>query len=110
MEGGKDPGFTPEFLLDQASRHTAYTQFDLDQLQLQAPLDLKKLKRTWLEALDEALKFVVSLPMHEVGGLYLDQNHSPVNPVPSEPTFSSLLRHTGSVRGAWPSVSPLPRA
>jgi len=104
---GKDPGFTPDFLLDQASRHTAYTQSDLEQLQLQAPLDLKKLKRTWLEALDEAQKLVNALPMTEVGCLYLDQSHTPVNPVPSEPAFTSLIRHTGSVKGAWPTVLPL---
>ena len=27
---GKDPGFTPGFLLDQAGRHVAYTQADVD--------------------------------------------------------------------------------
>ena len=31
---GKDPGFTPDFLLEQASRHAAYTQVDLDRLAL----------------------------------------------------------------------------
>jgi hypothetical protein len=31
---GKDAGFTPEFLLDQVSRHTACTQADVERLQV----------------------------------------------------------------------------
>ncbi len=42
---GKDPGFTPEFLLDHAARHVAYTQADLDRLSLREPLELKTLKQ-----------------------------------------------------------------
>jgi len=101
---GKDPGFTPEFLLDQVSRHTAYTQADVDRLQLKAPLDLKLLKRTWLDALREAQKLVESLPTTEIGCFYLDQTQAPVNPDPSADEFPLLLRHCGSVRGAWPTV------
>jgi hypothetical protein len=37
---GKDPGFTPVFLLENAARHVAYTQDDLDRLILREPLDL----------------------------------------------------------------------
>ena len=101
---GKDPGFTPEFLLDQVSRHTAYTQADVDRLQLKAPLDLKLLKRKWLDALREAQKLVESLPTTEIGCFYLDQTQAPVNPDPSADEFPLLLRHCGSVRGAWPTV------
>ena len=101
---GKDPGFTPEFLLDQASRHTAYQQSDLDQLQLQAPLDLKQLKQSWLQALDEAQKYVMSLPSQELGCFYLDQEKRPVNADASAPAFPALIRHYGTVRGAWPVV------
>ena len=51
---GKDPGFTPEFLLEHAARHVAYTQEDLDRLSLREPLDLGDLKRRWLGALERA--------------------------------------------------------
>ncbi|MDD4102897.1 MAG: nucleotidyl transferase AbiEii/AbiGii toxin family protein [Kiritimatiellae bacterium] len=101
---GKDPGFTPEFLLDQVSRHTAYTQADVDRLHLKAPLDLKVLKRTWLDALSEAQKLAASLPTAEVGCFYLNRQLVPVNPDPSADAFPLLLRHRGSVRGAWPTV------
>jgi len=101
---GKDPGFTPEFLLDQVSRHTAYTQADVERLQLKAPLDLKLLKRTWLDALSEAQKLVAALPTGEIGCFYLDQTQALVNPDPSADAFPLLIRHFGTARGAWPTV------
>jgi hypothetical protein len=106
---GKDPGFTPEFLLDQAARHTAYTQANLDRLQLRAHIDLKTLKRDWLTALDEARTLVTSLPPADIGSLYLGPQQDPVNPNPTAADFPVLIRHRGSIRGAWPTVTPYSR-
>lgn len=100
---GKDPGFTPGFLLEQAARHTAYSQADIDRLSLREPLDVKSLKRKWLGALEEARELVDALPPGEVGMLYLDGQRL-VTPDPKSERFGHLLRHEGSVRGAWPSV------
>ena len=105
---GKDPGFTPAFLLDHANRHTAYTQADLDRLQLRAPLDLKQLKVDWLDARDQAQALVAGLPADELGCLYLGPDHHPVTPDPTAAPFAGLQRHWGSVRGTWPTVSPYP--
>jgi hypothetical protein len=107
---GKDPGFTPEFLLEQAGRHTAYTQADLGRLSLQRPLDLGVLKRKWLAALEQARNLIASLPPGEVGSLYIGSNHTPVTPDPASSDFRTLIRHQGSVRGAWPTVSPVVRS
>ena len=49
------PGYTPQFLLDYACRHVAYTQEDLDRLSLREPLDLGAMKRRWLAAVEELL-------------------------------------------------------
>lgn len=100
---GKDPGFSPGFLLDQAGRHVAYTQADMDRLNLREPLDLKSLKKRWLGALEEAQQLVDALPPDEVGCLYLDAEQSPVTPDPAS-GFIALRRHHGSIRGAWPTV------
>ncbi len=102
---GKDPGFTPEFLLDQVARHAAYTQRDLDRLALREPLDLGVLKQRWLEAAARARKLVADLPPAEIGCLYLDADQQPATPDPSSDAFSLLARHRGSLRGAWPTVS-----
>lgn len=102
---GKDPGFTPMFLLDQVARHVAYTQIDLDRLSLSKPLDLRALKQDWLSSLDNARILVESLPADEIGCLYLDKNEKPVTPVPDSSVFSRLQRHYGCIRGAWPTLS-----
>jgi hypothetical protein len=104
---GKDPGFTPAFLLDQAARHAAYTQVDLDRLSLRAPLDLKVLKRAWLNALESAQQLVEGLPPGDLGCLYLDDAGTPRTPGPAAASApAGLTRHFGCVRGAWPAVGP----
>jgi len=103
---GKDPGYTPQFLLEQAGRHSAYSQMDLNRLDLREPMDLKDLKQSWLGALDEARKLVCMLPPEELGCLYLDQASNPVTPDPASDAFPSLVRHTGSILGAWPTIVP----
>ena len=100
-----DQGFTPDFLLDQMNRHTAFTQEEVERLALAAPLSLLELKRQWLEALEQAEKLVAALPAAELGCLYLDEQGLPVTPNPSQKEFPSLRRHFGRVRGVWPSVS-----
>jgi len=103
---GKDPGFTPAFLLDQASRHTAYTQSDLDRLRLRVPLELTTLKQRWLVAMELARVVIDALPPNELGCLYLGPDQRPVTPAPTASDFSALVRHMGSTRGAWPTVTP----
>jgi len=102
---GKDPGFTPEFLLDHAGRHVSYTQADLDRLELSSPLNLRELKIKWLRAEEEARALISALPASEIGCLYLDRDGAPVPPKPDSSEFSSLIRHSGCLRGAWPVVS-----
>ena len=103
---GKDPGYTPEFLLEQASRHTAHTQHELDHLLLQQPMDLGAVKEQWLGALDQARELASSLPPDDVGCLYLSDLGEPVEPHPRKNDFARLVRHHGTVRGAWPTVVP----
>ena len=103
---GKDPGYTPEFVLDYAGRHVAYTQEDLDRLSLREPLDLRDLKQRWIGALDAARAIVATLPPPEVGCLYLGPDQRPLTPDATAPQFDRLKRHRGRVRGAWPTMSP----
>ena len=101
---GKDPGFTPDFILDQAARHVAYTQADLDRLSLKEPMDLKEMKQKWISGSDHARELVSSLPVEEVGCLYLGSDGKPVTPDPEAEGFSGLVRHYGCISGVWPST------
>jgi hypothetical protein len=69
---GKDPGFTPTMLLSLARRRGKYRPEDFERLHLSAPADLVAMKRSWLEALDQAEEFIESRPPEDIGCLYYD--------------------------------------
>jgi hypothetical protein len=103
---GKDPGYSPAFLLDHAGRHVRYTQDQLDRLNLRDPLNVRELKRQWLAAVEQAHRLVEVLPETDLGCLYVASDGAPVTPDPATSSFRVLRRHFGSVRGAWPSIDP----
>jgi hypothetical protein len=103
----KDPGLTPEFLLDAARR---FVRFPVESRQWEAlgcvpPPDLAQFKQHFLKVVEEAGALVAKLPPHEVGCLYLNAAGRPVCPDPGSPEFPKLTRHFGSVKGAWPRIA-----
>ena len=103
---GKDAGFTPQFLIEEAQRLAHYPAVRLKTLMLREPVDLVECKLQWLAAVAEANALFLKLPSDEIGCLYLDANGQAVIPDPVAPGFALLRRHFGSVRGAWPAISP----
>jgi len=101
---GKDLGYTPQFLLEEAQRLTHYPKTALQKLDLTEPVDLVDCKRQFKAASSAALLLFNQLPAEEVGCLYLNDQNMPVTPDPASPDFPKLRRHFGSVRGAWPRV------
>ena len=101
---GKDTGFTPQFLLEEAQRLAHYPAVRLQTLLLREPVDLVVCKRQWLAAVAEAGTLFLRLPSNDIGCLYLDDHGQAVTPDPAAPGFALLRRHFGSVRGAWPAV------
>src|SRR5262245_24771889 len=74
---GKDPGYTPAFLLDQMNRHVRFQESDLMGENLARPVDLKDLKRQWIAARERAEKLFAQLPAEDFGCLYLDPDKRP---------------------------------
>jgi len=103
---GKDPGFSPELLVEMLARKGRYRPEDFEPLQLVAPPDLPSLKHTWLDAIGEARKLVKQLPPAEAGCLYLN----PVSGKFVTPTGenSHLIRHHGTRGGILPLVGEIP--
>jgi len=101
---GKDPGVNPFMILQECQRTTHFRPEQFRELQLAAPLDLQGWKRIWIEASNAAESLLQRLPAEEVGCLYLDAGGKPVTPDPASAEFSTLRRHFGSVRGAWPVI------
>ncbi len=67
---GKDPGFTPLSLLELLKRRGRFQQEEIDKLTLVKSLNIKELKAQWLQALEEAEKFISARPLSEAGSLY----------------------------------------
>jgi hypothetical protein len=105
---GKDAGFTPQFLIEEAQRLAHYPASRWNTLWLREPADPVKCKRQWVQALAEAKALFRKLPDEEVGCLYLKAEHQAVTPDPASPEFPRLRRHHGSVRGAWPAITENP--
>lgn len=101
---GKDPGLTPEFILDWALRGNRFYPEDLADVRLGKPIDLVATKNAWIGAVHEARLIVERLPASELGCLYLDAAGRPVCPDPASADFAKLTRHYGSVKGAWPRI------
>jgi hypothetical protein len=102
---GKDEGYTPALILELTNRHARYQESDLRGENLVRPVDLKALKEQWIAARERAESLFAGLPAEDLGCLYLDPENRPVTPDPAGQEFPGLIRHRGSVGGAWPSLS-----
>lgn len=102
---GKDPGWTPDLMLQMTNRHSRYQDYDLRRVVVARPVDLKQLKRQWIAARERAESLADRLPPEELGCLYLNQANEPITPDPDSPDFPGLMRHFGRVGGAWPRIS-----
>jgi len=102
---GKDPGLSPLLILNELNRHTRYQPEDLAEVRLREPVSLSVLKVAWLEMLRSARDLVTRLPAAEVGCLYLDPRGQPTTPAPEQPSFATLVRHFGHLKGSWPRVA-----
>lgn len=100
---GKDPGWTPDLILNEAVRTARYTEADLQRLPLARPVTLPELKQKWLAAVASARDLLQKLPPKEIGCLYLDPKGQPFTPDPTAPDFLRVHRHYGCLKGAWPS-------
>jgi hypothetical protein len=101
---GKDPGFTPESIINWMRRHSVFRPEDLAAIVTNEPLSLNVLKEKWLNASETALELIRCLPLEDAGCLYLDSNGRPVLPEPSAADFKKLKCHFGSLKGAWPRI------
>jgi hypothetical protein len=104
---GKDPGLTPEFILDWALRGNRFGPDDLAEVRWEAPLDWVATKQEWFGAVRDARALVERLPAQEMGCLYLDARGTPVCPDPASPAFPRLTRHFGCLKGAWPQIGEM---
>jgi len=104
---GKDPGYTPDMLLDLLRRRGKLRPEDLARLHLAAPVDLPGLKVEWREALDGAEGFLRARPPEEIGCLYYSKSQETfVQPGPGD--AEDAVPHYGRPGGVLPAVVESP--
>ncbi|HNV02668.1 MAG TPA: hypothetical protein PLE61_02430 [Vicinamibacterales bacterium] len=106
---GKDPGFSPAAILEEAARASRYTVDDFQGLDFEggAP-DPGELMRAW-HALLGAARFVVNvLPSESAGRAVLDRAgrlfRGDVDALEAAVASGELRYHSGSIRGALPRI------
>lgn len=99
---GKDPGFSPELMLDLLGRKGRYRPEDFSRLHLTSQPDLRVLKQVWLEALAATDAFIRSRPSDDVGCLYWSPSSDKF--VGSLPLPEDAARHFGRPGGLLPIV------
>jgi len=100
---GKDPGFTPDLLLEMIQRHSALSPDQIERESVREKIDPVALKKKFLKILNECKRVIDSFDPKDLGCLFLDGGGR-VIPKPDKAAVKSALKHFGSVRGALPQI------
>ncbi|HYG67509.1 MAG TPA: hypothetical protein VD838_07605, partial [Anaeromyxobacteraceae bacterium] len=105
---GKDPGFSPLAIVEQAAR-TRYVQDELDRLAFDdATPRAADLSARWHQAIDEARDLIRTLPPEQTGRCVLALDARPYagsrEALSRDLASEGVVFHAGSIRGAFPEV------
>lgn len=106
---GKDEGWNPHLVLEEAARTAHYSREEILELDWSGPPpNFALLKSSWREAMREARTALTTLPPAQVGNAVLNRDGTPFrgNPDALEHALQSdeLLFHPGHIGGVWPRV------
>jgi hypothetical protein len=106
---GKDPGFGPAGILEQAARSGRYSGEEVAELAFAGtPPDAGDLSRRWRTLLDAARALVVELPAEEVGKCVLSRRGElftgDLETARLALARGEILFHPGRIRGALPRI------
>jgi hypothetical protein len=106
---GKDPGFSPESILEHAARSARYSADEVRELAFaRDPPDAGQLSREWHEMLTQARRVVRELPPDEAGKCVLAMDGKLCRLEPSAIGAAlldnSVTFHRGRIRGAFPAL------
>ena len=106
---GKDPGFSPSGILEEAGRTARYSEIELRGLDYDGPTpDPGELSRTWRVQMDQAKLVIAMLPAERAGCAVLDGAsrlfRGGLDHLAAALHDGTVLYHTGSIRGAFPRL------
>ena len=106
---GKDEGWNPQLIVDEATRTARYSREEINELDWSdAPPDFAVLKMQWRAAIEEARRFIELLPEEEVGHAVLDNMGTPFHGTVAELQNGleegAIHFHRGHIGGVWPQI------
>jgi hypothetical protein len=106
---GKDPGFSPQAIIEQAGRSARYSAIEVGALSFEGePPDAADLSSRWHAMLDSARQIVAVLPPDRAGQCVLDEDGrlfaGDRNAAEAALSLGTLRFHEGRVCGAWPQL------
>jgi len=104
---GRFPGLSPEEMLAEITRHSRFTAEEFRVLATERPLDISDVHRRIRNMIEDAERFISTIPSDDVGFVFLDGD-KPVQP--DRDDFGKYQRRSGARRGAWPSSSSITSA
>lgn len=106
---GKDEGWNPQLILDEANRNARASREELEEIDWEGPPpDFTVLKTQWRQALQTARATIDLLPPEEVGTAVLSEDGELFRGDNGELQVAlqhgHLLFHAGHIGGAWPQL------
>jgi hypothetical protein len=106
---GKDPGFTPTGVLEQAARSSRYTDEEISSLAFDGPApSAADLSRRWHDALADGRAVIALLPAERVGEAVTTQSGElfggDATDLDRALRDAAIAYHRGRLGGAWPRV------
>jgi hypothetical protein len=98
---GKDPGYTPQMILEHMAMHSHYSALEFEELKFDgeiiSPGDCKKI---FIKTLENASKAFSTFPNEDAGVLYINRD-SQLAVIPSESDFSNntVIKNCGGLFG-----------
>ncbi len=105
---GKDPGWSPSAILEQARRGSRYSRAEIETLDYDGdPPDAAELSAEWRQVLSIAEQMIELLPVEQVGTCVLDQTtlfKGDVRALRQALAEGRLTFREGSIGGAFPRI------
>ena len=106
---GKDEGWNPNLVLEEAARTAHYSRSEINELDWHdAPPDFIALKTQWRAALNDAPAFIETLPIDKLGQAVLDATGAifagDVAQLKAALMNQNVHFHAGRIGGAWPQI------
>ena len=94
-------------MLAEITRHSRFTAEEFRVLATERPLDISDVHRRIRNMIEDAERFISTIPSDDVGFVFLDGD-KPVQP--DRDHFGKYQRRSGARRGVWPSSSNITSA